>query len=142
LKKNIVISISLLLILELVTGCGCKKKEIKNNDKINNEKEQIIVNTNEEVIRNQEVDGIKMTNTSLVTKNGESNLIASVTNDTNEDYYLKEYTMIFKDKQGNVIAQIPGYVGEVIKAGETKTIDSTTNYDIANAYSLEYEVKK
>ena len=136
MKKVISLSISMLLVMGLVTGCGCKKKEKEVKEP------EVTVNTEKDVIKDQEVDGIKMTNTSLTTVDGISTLITTVTNNTKADYMLKEYTIIIKDAKGSVIATIPGYVGSTIKAGETKTIDSSTNADLTGAKSIEYEVKK
>ena len=136
MKKIIMMSFTVLLIVGLVTGCGCKKKE---KVKV---KEEIKVNTNKDVIKNQEVDGIKMTNTSMVTTNGLTKLVTSVTNDTDKDYKLDEYMIIIKDKDGKEIVKIPGYVGDTIKAGETRTINSSVDIDLSNAASIEYEVKK
>lgn len=136
MKKIIMMSFTVLLIVGLVTGCGCKKKE---KVKV---KEEIKVNTNKDVIKNQEVDGIKMTNTSMVTKNGLTKLVTSVTNDTDKDYKLDEYMIIIKDKDGKEIVKIPGYVGDTIKSGETRTINSSVDIDLSNAASIEYEVKK
>lgn len=138
MKKIIMMSFTVLLIVGLVTGCGCKKKE-KVKVKV---KEEIKVNTNKDVIKNQEVDGIKMTNTSMVTTNGLTKLVTSVTNDTDKDYKLDEYMIIIKDKDGKEIVKIPGYVGDTIKAGETRTINSSVDIDLSNAASIEYEVKK
>lgn len=138
MKKIIMVSFTVLLIVGLVTGCGCKKKE-KVKVKV---KEEIKVNTNKDVIKNQEVDGIKMTNTSMVTTNGLTKLVTSVTNDTDKDYKLDEYMIIIKDKDGKEIVKIPGYVGDTIKAGETRTINSSVDIDLSNAASIEYEVKK
>ena len=138
MKKIIMMSFTVLLIVGLVTGCGCKKKE-KVKVKV---KEEIKVNTNKDVIKNQEVDGIKMTNTSMVTTNGLTKLVTSVTNDTDKDYKLDEYMIIIKDKDGKEIVKIPGYVGDTIKSGETRTINSSVDIDLSNAASIEYEVKK
>lgn len=106
------------------------------------EEPKISVNTEKDVVKDQTVDGIKMTNTSLTTVNGVSTLVTKVTNDTAADYELKEYKIIIKDENGNVITTIPGYVGTTIKAGETRVIDSSTNADLSGAKSVEYEVSK
>ena len=137
MKKVIMTSLSMLLVLGLVTGCGCNKKEEKKE-----KKEEVKVNTNKDVIKDQEVDGIKMTNTSLVTTNGITKLTTNVTNESETDYTLEEYIIIIKDKEGNEIIRIPGYVGDTIKAGETRTINSSVDRDLSNAGSIEYEVKK
>ena len=137
MKKVMTISISMLLVIGLVTGCGCKKKE-KNKEK----EPEIKVNTNENVIKDQKVDGIEMTNTSLVVTDGISKLVTNVTNNSDKDYKLDEYIIIFKDKDGKEILRMPGYVGDTIKAGETRTINSSVDRDLSNAVSVHYEVKK
>ena len=139
MKKIIMTSMSMLLVLGLVTGCGCNKKE---ENKKTETTEEVKVNTNKEVVKEQEVEGIKMTNTSLRTENGISTLQTDVTNSTSTDYKLDEYTIIVKDKDGKEIVRMPGYVGDTIKAGETKTINSSVDIDLSNAASIEYEVKK
>ncbi len=133
MKKKIIILGLILMSITLVTGCSCSKKK---------KTPSVQVNTEKDVVKDQEVDGIKMTNTSFVTVDGVTTIVTSVTNDSKEDYLLKEYVIIVKGENGEELARIPGYVGSIIKAGETRTIDSSTNYDIANAKSIEYEVKK
>ena len=132
--KKILISMTIVLAATLLlTGCGKKKEETKNDVK---------TNTEENVVKDQEVDGLKMTNTSLTITNGISTLVTEVSNNTGSDYQLEEFTIIIKDKDGNVLATIPGYVGDVIENGSTKTIDSSIDIDLSNASSVEYEIKK
>lgn len=137
MKKTLITSITMLLVVGLITGCGCKKKtkETKKEDKIT-------VNTEKEVIKDREIDGIKLENTSLVVTNGISKITTKVTNSTDSDYKLDEYKITFKDAEGKEIVTIPGYVGDTIKSGETKTINSSVDIDLTNAKSAEYEVKK
>jgi len=117
------------------TGCGCQKDETTKEP-------EIIVNEEQEVIKDQEFEGLKMTNTSLVTAEGNSKLVTQVTNNTGSDYYLNEFKIIVKDEKGEVIATLPGYVGEVIPNGETRIIDSNTDKDLSKAKSIEYSVEK
>ena len=132
--KKILISMTIVLAATLLlTGCGKKKEETKNDVK---------TNTEENVVKDQEVDGLKMTNTSLTITNGISTLVTEVSNNTGSDYQLEEFTIIIKDKDDNVLATIPGYVGETIENGSTKTIDSSIDIDLSNATSVEYKIKK
>lgn len=119
----------------LATGCGCQKEE-------KTKEPEIIVNEEKEVIKDQQFEGLTMTNTSLVTTEGNSKLVTQVTNNTGSDYYLNEFKIIVKDAKGEVIATLPGYVGEVIPNGETRTIDSNTDKDLSKAKSIEYSVLK
>ena len=138
MKKQIKSLLALLLVVTLVTGCGCTKKDNKKN----NAKDDVKVNTEENVIKDQTFEGLTFTNTSLTTTNGVSTLITEVSNSTGEDYTLEEFTITIKNKDGEVITTIPGYVGDVIKNGETRTINSSIDIDLSSASSIEYSVKK
>ena len=138
MKKQIKGLLALLLVATLVTGCGCTKKDNKKG----NTKDDVKVNTEENVIKDQTFEGLTFTNTSLTTTNGVSTLITEVSNSTGEDYTLEEFTITIKNKDGEVITTIPGYVGDVIKNGETRTINSSIDIDLSSASSIEYSVKK
>ena len=140
MKKIINITLMLLVCLTLVTGCG--KDKTKNDDKKEDNMPTIEVNDNQEVIKNQNIDGIEITNTSLVYEDGISYLKATVTNNTGSDYELNEYKINVKDSDGNIIVTMPGYVGSVIKNGESKSINTMISEDLSKAYSIEYEVVK
>ena len=140
MKKIINITLMLLVCLTLVTGCG--KDKSKNEDKKDDNKTTVEVNNNEEVTKAQNIEGITITNTSLVYEDGISYLKATVTNNTGSDYELNEYKINVKDNNGNIIVTMPGYVGSVIKNGESKTINTMISEDLSKAYSIEYEVVK
>ena len=135
--RNAIISLLLLLSsLFLFTGCGCSKKNAAK------EETDVEVNTNEEVIKDQEVDGLKLTNTSLTKTDGIWTLVTEVSNNTGSDYELNEFTILIKDSEGNVLVTLPGYVGGTIPNGESRTINSSTDADLENAASVEYSVDK
>ena len=140
MKKKLIMTLSLVLVLGLAAGCSCSKK--KENKKSNEKQPVIKTNTEPEVIKDREVDGIKLTNSSVITTDGVTEITTSVTNPTSEDYHLDEFKIIVKDKNGDVMITLPGYVGDVIKAGETRTIRSSVSMDLSTAKSVEYEVSK
>lgn len=140
MKKIINITLMLLVCITLVTGCG--KDKTKNDDKKDDNKTTVEVNNNEEVTKDQNIEGITITNTSLVYEDGISYLKATVTNNTGIDYELNEYRINVKDSDGNIIVTMPGYVGSVLKNGESKTINTMISEDLSKAYSIEYEVVK
>ena len=130
----------LLVCITLVTWCG--KDKTKNDDKEYANKTTVEVNNNEEVTKDQNIEWITITNTSLVYEEEISYLKATVTNNTGSDYELNEYKINVKDSDGNIIVTMPGYVGSVLKNGESKTINTTIGEDLSKAYSIEYEVVK
>ena len=140
MRKIVNITLMLLVCLTLVTGCG--KDKSKNEDKKDDNKTTVEVNNNEEVTKDQNIEWITITNTSLVYEEEISYLKSTVTNNTGSDYELNEYKINVKDSDGNIIVTMPGYVGSVIKNGESKTINTMISEDLNNAYSIEYEVVK
>ena len=136
MNKGLKLGILALLSLSLLTGCGDKKEP---TDKVN-EEEQIKTNTNENVIKDQELEVFKFTNTSLVYENGNSVLEIAVTNTSAETQYLEEFKIHVRDKDGNEIVTMTGFIGDQIGAGETKIITSTYGEDLTTAASIDYEI--
>ena len=136
MKKIIITSLSLLLILGISTGCGCKKKEKTKKE----DKQEETYNTNEGVIEDKEVEGLKLTNTSLVSTENSATLVTSVSNPTNEDKEVRIFYIHVKDKNGDEIVTLQGYVGGVVPAGQTREITSNVDRNLSNAYKVEYEL--
>ena len=120
--------------ISLLTGCFKKEKQ--------ETEEPIKVNTNENVIKDQEVEGLKMTNTSLVYENGTTTLETLVINNTEEDYTINKIKITVKDKEGNVVTTLTGTIADTIKPGESRVIDSDTPMDLSEAGSIEYSIIK
>ena len=133
MKKIITITTITLLSLFLLTGCNKKEEPVVDNAKSN---------TNEGIIREQELEGLTFTNTSLIIKESGSVLVTTVTNTTTETKTVKTFTITVKDSDGNVMVTMDGYIGGEIKQAETKTITSTTEMDLTNASSIEYTINK
>ena len=125
------------LLLSTILLTGCKSKETKEVSK-----DDVQVITENEVIKDQDVDGLKLTNTSLTSVNGIWTLVTEVSNTTGNDYNLDEFTINLKDGEGNTLKSLRGYVGEVIKNNETKVINTSTDFDLSNVVKVEYEIKK
>lgn len=135
MKKFGILCVSFLLVLSL-TGCGCSKKEEKTTEK----KEEVKANTNENVIKDQTLEVFEFKNTSLVYENNNSKLETTVTNTGSQTEYLKEFKIHVKDKDGNEIIELTGFVGDNIEAGQSRVINSYYSQDLTNAESIEYEI--
>lgn len=134
MKKILTISISMLLALGLLTGCGCNKKE--------ETKIEESYNTNEGVVGDKIVEELKLTNASLVSKGNYSTLVVLVTNPTSEDKEVKKLDIYVKDKAGKEIVKLQGYVGGVVPAGESREVTSNVVMNLENAYTIEYQIVK
>lgn len=134
MKKIKALAFITIISLLLTTGCDSKKEEVK--------KDEVKSNTNTNVIKDQQVEGLSLTNTSLTTTNGQSTLVTVVSNPTTEKIAVKSFDIIIKDKDGNILITLLGYVGEEIPAGESRTITSSAEIDLTKATSVEYTIKK
>lgn len=133
MKKKIILSIALVLMLGTVVGCGCEKKEDANDAKVK-------VNTNNDVIKNQELEVFTFTNTSLVYEDNTSTLVTTVTNTSNETQYLKEFKIHVKNEKDEEIVELTGFVGDNIEGNSSTTISSSYAEDLTKAKKIEYEI--
>ena len=116
----------------LITGCGCSKK--------GEPQEDIKINNNEGVIKDQTVEVFELKNTSLIYENGNTILETVVTNTSSKDEYLEEFKIKVTDASGNEMITLTGFVGEVIKAGESTVINSYCGEDLSTATNITYTV--
>ena len=94
------------------------------------------VNTSNKLKEVKEIDGLRVRNISLETKANETILTARVENPSNEtkgDYGIE---IIAKDKDGNELKTINGYMNS-IEAQGTSTLKIKTSFDFANTYDIE-----
>ena len=132
MKRILIISVTMLLALGLVTGCG-KKEETKSEESYN---------TNSGVVGDKVVEELNLTNTSLVSKGNYSTLVTLVTNPTSEDKEVRIFNIYVKDKDGKEIVKLQGYVGDVVPAGESREITSNVDMNLDHAHTIEYEIVK
>ena len=137
MKKKIGIILVACLAM-FATGCGCDKKE----EKVEKKEDEVTVNTSEDIVKDQVVEGLKLTNTSLSSQNGMATLVTEVSNNTGKDEYLLSFNIYIKDKDGNVIAENFGYVGEVIPNGTSRTITSSWDQELVGATAVEYSINR
>ena len=137
-KKIVIISLASLMLL-VAAGCGCKKKDSKN--KVDKETD-ITANTNENVIKDTEVDGLLISNVSLIGENGGCLYNATVKNNSGANKELKYVKIDVKDSDGSSMITLYGNLGSNIENGATKTMSASCDKDLSKATSIEYEVVK
>lgn len=127
-KDKKIILASLLIIIStilLIVSIPKEKKEKNYN------------NTKKGVIERVDYNGVKFTNISLVTENGYTTFKATVTNNSETDIKDEELYINLKDKDGNVIVKLLGFIPDGLKKGESKKIVSSVKGDYSEAYSKE-----
>ncbi len=96
------------------------------------------INTSEELKKDKEIEGIKISNIQLSQQNGQTVLLADVTNPGQTETDVIGIKIIVLDKEGNEIGEIPGAISP-LKAGETKQFNTGITQDYSNAYNFKVE---
>lgn len=135
--KKIIMGMLVTIFLVGMTGCGKTKQ-----NQANPENNDFQSNTNENVIKDQELGGLKFTNTALVVKDGISKLTVAVTNDTEEDIVVEMFDIHVKDADGNTMIKLKGYVGGVVPKHTTREVTTDCTLDLSGAASIEYSVSQ
>lgn len=134
--KKIGIGFLVTIFLVGMTGCGCSKT----ND-TKPEENKTHGNTNEGVIKDQELGSLKFTNTALVMEDGMSKLTTLVTNNSDEDIQVETFDITVKDVDGNTIVVLQGYVGGVVPKREARVVVTECSIDLSHATNIEYSIR-
>lgn len=140
-----VVLLSLLLSIVFMTGCGCDKKESKeepNKQPETEEKEEANQpEANNEVgqLPEKEVNGMKFTGASISYVDDLSTFVAEVKNTTKETIPMDVFMLKFKDKDGKEITSVPAYVADQLAPGESKQVVAQINMDLTQVCEVEYE---
>lgn len=132
LKK---ISIVILLSIIILTGCGVEKTDKQEKDKSGSR-----ANTHTEVLKDQTVDGFSITKSSLIYEKGTSTFTANMTNNSDVEQNILSVTIYMKDKKGNTVVELTGYIGEVISSTEMRVITAHTDADLSDIITIAYKV--
>lgn len=142
--KKFLMTLSLVLVALAVTACGCEKKP-EPTPVDPNETDKPIANTNEDVIKDQEVKGLKFTNASFVFENNEIIFTTQVENKTTETVELGIFCLVVKDKDDNELYRYANYVGDTMEPGVSRTLYTNAEADI-NTFNkivkVEYVIEK
>lgn len=146
MKKVIIIVLTSLL---LVVGCGKKKEEENINNNKANANEPTVENpeniTNENMIKDQNVETLQFTNTGLVYDGNMTTLTSEVKNNSNQVVELSTVyaTITYKDEMDNEkTLEMEVYFGESLNPGETRSVFSTIDIDLRKSTNMEYRIVK
>ncbi len=134
--KKIGIGFLITIFLLGMAGCGCSK-----TNEPKPEENKTHGNTNEGVIKDQELGDLKFTNTALVMEDGMSRLTTLVTNNSDEDIQVETFDIIVKDVNGNTIVVLQGYVGGVVPKREIREVVTECSIDLSHATNIEYSIR-
>lgn len=137
MKKILIIS--LLFTSLFVTSCG---KKADNTETLNNNENIISQNTNPNVVKKQEIEGLLFDNIILKTNNNMSYFTANVTNTTDEKINVKYIKITVYDNENKELFSFNNYIGDYIESKSTLKLSSNIEGDLTTIYSVKYEVIK
>ena len=135
-KYKIQIVIFLTVIIALIIGLiiSFNFKKVKT---IMKKGQDIIANTNAEVIKEETYEGLLFNNITLITEDGYTTFQADVTNTNQTDSNIEDINIVLKDKKGDIVITLRGHIGENLKSNEKRTITAMTKGELKNVYSKE-----
>lgn len=133
MKRNFKLLLCLCMLVVLLTGCGCTKKKAD---------EKRVYNTNSGVVKKQVIEGLEFDNTSLSFSDNRSIFTTTVTNQALDDIKIKVFYVVVKDKKGNTLTTLEGYIGESLPKGQSRTVQSNVDINLKNAFEVEYRLTK
>lgn len=157
MKKNEKIIISILLVVLVIAiivfTVNKNKKEENNNENVNTETQNNVteefvqvledgtkLNTSTKLNETKQVGIYKFENIQLTEKDGQSLILADVTNTSKNETDAKIVDIKLLDKDGKEIVTIGGIISP-LKSGETKQFNSSMSLDYANIYDFEIILK-
>lgn len=97
---------------------------------------------NNDLLKTVTVEGLKIDNVKLTTKEKQTVYEADVTNITDKTYEKEAIDVILKDKNGDTLIVLLGYIGEGVKVGEKRHIEASTAMDMSKdiVKKIEYKI--
>lgn len=150
-KKIILLIVAMLIILImgisfLIIG-GNKKEQIQNNNESVNEEKNVQVfedgtkiNKSNKLKETKIVEGLEITESQLVYRNGTSKFIAKVTNTNKKDIGITPIEITLYDNQNKELEKIEGIISP-IKAGESAELNIGISKDYADIYDFSIKIK-
>lgn len=133
MKKSITIIVIITIIILSIMTIFLMVKD-KSNSNINK------LNNNPNVIKEQTLENLKIRNVTITIDNNKiSTFSADVTNMSDTENKIETIDIILKDKKGNILTTLAGYIGVGLKKGDVSKINATTEIDLSKATSVEYK---
>ena len=98
------------------------------------------LNTSEKLKKDKEVEDLELKNIQLTYKNGVTNLLCDIQNNSKKEVKMEDVEIVLLDENGDTIYKMRGFMEE-IKPGETKQFNSSITADFSNAYDFKINKK-
>lgn len=139
MKKKLLVMGGILVIIFIIVVAFIFSYDGENNNVIDNKENEINDNTsiNNNITNEQNINNIVFTNITCEFNGAISILEYTIINKTNEIVNLGEYEIIVKDKAGNILANMVGYLDQEIKPNEEVQTGNSIDIDLNKADSIE-----
>lgn len=152
MKKNEIKMIAIIIVIGVLIIGGIvliknipKKDKIYENKTVNSEEntEEFIqfledetkINTSTKLNENKKLENLEIENIQLTNQNGQSILLANITNKGTTQTKKMLIDVILYDKQEKEIGRMSGII-PILKAGESTQLNCSSQLDYSNAYDL------
>lgn len=125
--------IALIVVIFAVVFLTKKDDEVSKG----NENNGPVANTNKEIVKEFEKDGLNFSNIVLITEGTTSTMTMDVTNPTDSLIKSKAFYVTLKDKDGNILTTLYAYFGNDVPAGESRAITMQAEMDLSKAITRE-----
>ena len=101
--------------------------------------DNIIKITDEEVVGEQNIEGIVLKNETFQVQDGITTIVTKVTNTTDSDFMLKNYQMLIADENGQFTI-LDSEVNENISPKDEKYYTTTMEIDLSSSSKVNYSI--
>lgn len=152
-EKRLILILIAILVVVLIIGLFIKKNRNEENgvqsqqNTVTDEKfVQVLedgtkLNKSSKFNETKNIDGIEISNIQFTYKDGQTVLLANVTNNTGKAVDITLLDIKLLDEQGNEIVTVGGIISPM-QVGETTQLNASMTMDYANAYDVEITLKK
>lgn len=138
-KKVITTIIAILILLTIIiVGVFIFTNDKKDNTKPAKNTKTAITET--KIIKDETFKGLEFTNTTFIKDKDLYTLSIDVTNPSDNEINIEKVKIIMKDKDEKEIVTLLGYIGNPMKAKETRTITTSTRADLSRVKSKTIEI--
>lgn len=134
-EKSKIVLVSLVFLLAIVpimmnanNKRGLDKSSIKS-------KEHTFKHIEEGIVKEENVNGVKFSNISLITKNGQTTFTADVTNITDDDIKKENFDINLLDKDNKVLITLRANIPNGLKKNESRKVYASARGDFKNVVS-------
>ena len=128
---KIILSIVVFILISVPIIMNIKKPDTNKNDY--NKKD--FFHKEEKILKEETIEGIKISNIEMHTKNGQTTFKADATNVSRNDTNIEYLDIELLDKKGKVVITLKAYIPDGLKKNETKIINASAKGEFKNVVS-------